>query len=385
MAFQRSSDNFSNKHFSCQFCHERLSTENEMRTHLMQCGTKTEQCPRCKKYIQRSIFVYHKDNNCADLNLYDESSNQRRAKTFEPFFETATRVHVNLRENHYQTELDHVAEKLQFNIIVMGSPRVGKSELINALCNGQNRAETSSSLNSCTKEIRCYVLEDNQQRHPNIKPFKINFYDTPGIESWNNQAGEMTMTQFIERTDPVCVIYCASPGSFASLNQIHSMLAYCKTKEIFCALVCTNMWSGNKRKDVINEFEKELEFFGEKIDKYSYQPHCPAPHKITFFGKGALCTMVNSKEYFDNDLIANQNLPVQGIDELIHGIMESLDQEKLLGWCYAVLYRRTYWEKINQNIGGFFTLRREYFQTLRAGTLDGTATNIINSLRQLFE
>jgi len=285
-------------------------------------------------------------------------------------------AHETLNEVCYSSELNHIAEKLQFNIIIMGSPRVGKSELINALCNGKNRAKTSSSLNSCTKQITRYVLEDTQPRNSTEKSFKINFYDTPGIESWTNQEGEMTMIEFIKQTDPLCVIYCASPGSFANLKQLHSVLEYCKTKEIFCALVCTNMWSGNKRYEVINEFENELEFFGDKIDKFSNQPHSQTPHKVTFFGKGALCTMVNSIEYSDPDF-SDQRKPVQGIDELIHGIMEALNEEKLLGWCYAVLYRRTYWEKISQKVGGFFQLRLANLYNLITPSSERTATNFV--------
>jgi GTPase Era involved in 16S rRNA processing len=274
-----------------------------------------------------------------------------------------------------------MSEKLEFNIIIMGSPRVGKSELINALCNRKDRAETSNSLNSCTKQVKCYTLEDNQERSRGVKPFKINFYDTPGIESWDNKGGETMMLTLIEKTDPVCVIYCASPGSFTKLEQLHSLLDYCKTKQIFCALVCTNMWSGNTRDMVIQEFEKELQFFGDKLDKYSNQLHSKTPHKVTFFGDGALCTMINSFEYFDPDF-SDQRKPVQGIDELIHGIMEALDHEKLLGWCYAVLYRRTYWEKISQNIGGFFSLRLANLYNLVTLSPERTAENFTNYFNQ---
>jgi tRNA U34 5-carboxymethylaminomethyl modifying GTPase MnmE/TrmE len=253
----------------------------------------------------------------------------------------------------------------------MGSPRVGKSSLINALC-GNNEAKTSSSLNPCTPNTTCYVLEDNQQRHP----FKINFYDTPGIESWTDRAGEKKMLELIEQTNPVCVIYCASPGSAAKLDQLHSVLDDCKKRQIFCALVCTNMWSDYKRHEVIKEFEKQLQFFGDKRDETSQSPLYRIPTKITFFGNGALCTMVNSKEYSDPDL-SNQVMPVQGIDELIHGIMESLDEEKLLGWCYAVLDRRSYWEKITQKIGGFFKLRLTNLYKLITSSPEQTAMNFL--------
>jgi hypothetical protein len=63
---------------------------------------------------------------------------------------------------------------------------------------------------------------------------------------------------------------------------------------------------------------------------------------VDIFGKDALCTMVNSIEYSDKDLLGDQKLPIQGINELTHGIMEALDQEKIFGWCHAILYRRNY-------------------------------------------
>jgi GTPase SAR1 family protein len=305
--------------------------------------------------------------------------NTDTSKKFESLFNEATHVHQTLAEKYFQSEVNYVAEKLQFNIIIMGSPRVGKSSLINALCDGKNPAETSPSLNSCTKEIKCYFLEDNQQRNPDIKPFKINFYDTPGIESWTDESGQKTMIKIIEEINPVCFIFCASPGSFADLKQLHPVLEFCKEKQIFCALVCTNMWSGNSRDVVIKEFEKQLEFFGDKIEKFSNQPYYRIPHKVTFFGQGALCTMVNSMEYHDKDF-SDLRMPAQGIDELIHGIMDALDQEKLLGWCYAVLCRRTYWEKITQNIGGFFSLRLANLYNFAGLSPEGAAANFAADL-----
>lgn len=257
----------------------------------------------------------------------------------------------------------------------MGSPRVGKSTLINALC-GENVAETSSSLNPCTSDIKCHTLEHEQQQNSNIKPFKINFWDTPGIESWDKHEGQNKMIEFIEKTKPLCVIYCASPGSVAKLDQLHSVLKYCKEKDIFCALVCTNMWTDSKRNEVISEFEKQLKFFGEKTDKFSDQPQYRKSHQITFFGTGALCTMVNSMEYYDAEL-SDRKMPIQGVDELTHGIMEALDQEKLLGWCYAVLQQRSYWEKISQNVGGFFKLRFTDLYNLISSSTEGTAYNFV--------
>lgn len=57
--------------FSCQFCDERISTSDDMRTHLWLCASKTDVCPLCNKNIQRSIFAYHMDNNCIDPDIFE--------------------------------------------------------------------------------------------------------------------------------------------------------------------------------------------------------------------------------------------------------------------------------------------------------------------------
>jgi GTP-binding protein EngB required for normal cell division len=262
----------------------------------------------------------------------------------------------DLHEDYYPNEVDHVVKRLQFNVLISGSPRVGKSQLINALCGDKKLAKTSPSLNSCTTEVECYTLEDDQQQTPGINPFRINFYDTPGIESWTEQNGRETILKFIRDQDPVCLIYCASPGSFADLNQLHSVLEFCKNRQIFCALVCTNMWSNPNRTVVFQQFEKELAFFGARVKKPFKQQHDQSIHEVIHFGDGALCTMVNSKEYYDPEFSPVRK-PIQGIDELIHSIMEQLDNEKLIGWCHAVLYRRSFWEKIKQKTAGFVSAR----------------------------
>ena len=40
----------------------------EARDHLLLCGTKTDQCPNCRRFVQRAVFAYHYENNCADIN-----------------------------------------------------------------------------------------------------------------------------------------------------------------------------------------------------------------------------------------------------------------------------------------------------------------------------
>ncbi|CAF0950951.1 unnamed protein product [Adineta steineri] len=294
----------------------------------------------------------HSDTTLTNL---ESAKSLSKENSVSLLYEKTAVVQDELCKKYYVPEVNHVTDKIQFNIILTGSPRVGKSQLINALSNGEIKAKTSPSLNSCTTEVQCYTLEDNQKRTPGIKPFRINFYDTPGIESWTNEQGQSTMLKFIEEKDPVCLMFCASPGTFADLKQLRPVLDYCQTKQIFCALVCTNMWSSPARKVVIEEFEKELLRFGKPTERLFQQQHTQKSHKVTIFGNSALCTMVNSIEYDDPEL-ASVIKPVQGVDELIHCIMSTLDHEKLLGWCNAVLYRRSFWEKMSQKVDGFFSL-----------------------------
>ncbi|UJR07400.1 hypothetical protein I4U23_011686 [Adineta vaga] len=188
------------------------------------------------------------------------------------------------------------------------------------------------------------------------------------------------MKKFIEEKSPICVIYCASPGSFADIKQLQPILKLCKDKQIFCALVCTNMWSGPARDVVINEFKKELKFFGEQIDKPFDQGYHRAPHQVTIFGHGALCTMINSIEYYDPELSLTMRKPVQGVDELIHCIMDELDEEKLIGWCNAVLYRRSFWEKLVQKTNGFFSRHFPQVQGFFDPNNDQNAVELIKKL-----
>ncbi|CAF1383624.1 unnamed protein product [Adineta steineri] len=341
----------------CQFCNEQIEISLYY-IHSFDCSQ--DQSHRELNYAHplNNSNTYEKSNEKhSDKILINSTSGKSLSKenSLSLLHKKTAVVQDELCKDYYLPEVNHVTDKVQFNIILTGSPRVGKSQLINALSNGEIKAKTSPSLNSCTTEVQCYTLEDNQQRTPGIKPFRINFYDTPGIESWTNEQGQSTMLKFIAEKDPVCLIFCASPGAFADLKQLRPVLEYCQTKQIFCALVCTNMWASPARKQVIEEFKQELLRFGEPMEKLFQQEHTRIPHKVTLFGNGALCTMVNSTEYDDPDL-SSEIKPVQGVDELIHCIMNELDHEKLLGWCNAVLYRRSFWEKMSQKVGGFFSL-----------------------------
>ena len=58
--------NCRNRLIKCSFCPEHLSSTEAMRTHLLMCGNKTDQCPICRQFVRRAIFAYHYENECAN-------------------------------------------------------------------------------------------------------------------------------------------------------------------------------------------------------------------------------------------------------------------------------------------------------------------------------
>ncbi|CAF1589920.1 unnamed protein product [Adineta ricciae] len=70
----------------CCFCGDFQLSTSALRTHLTFCGNKTDQCPKCHKFITRATFAYHYENKCATLDDIDElrsRSDRRNSLTHE--------------------------------------------------------------------------------------------------------------------------------------------------------------------------------------------------------------------------------------------------------------------------------------------------------------
>jgi len=261
-----------------------------------------------------------------------------------------------------------VSDKLEeFGIMLCGSARVGKSTLINAIC-GKSVAKTSASLNSCTAKITKYSMEvqykdTNSLLHKAI----VSFWDTPGIEDWTEKAVKEYVFELVGRTNPICMIYCASPGTLANTKVIQWLCEACRGCKIFFALVCTNKYAGTKqqRDAVLTEFQNILKSVaGQSPQTIDNILCCP---------KIGLVTSVNS-ELFDNGEWRKEK---EGVNELCFAIMRELDEEKLREWCVCLLDNRDFWTIMEHKIVGFFK-----------DTLPGwfsSATKIIDGVARIIE
>lgn len=232
------------------------------------------------------------------------------------------------------------------NILICGASRVGKSTLINAICQ-KELSETNSSLNTSTKNVNRY---SSRSIIDNIT-YETHFWDTPGIESWNENDIRTHMASLIEHTHPLCMIYCASPGSFARLDHVAWMMSECHQKNIFCALVCTNMWAGRNRQIIVDEFCKMLDDIHPQIK----------PSKedgVIYYDRVALVTMINSIEYVDEDFDVRK--PPSGVNELIFGIAKCLERDFMIAWIRTVSSNESFWATMSTKL--FSLLKIPYKQ-----------------------
>ncbi|CAF0950969.1 unnamed protein product [Adineta steineri] len=239
------------------------------------------------------------------------------------------------------------------NIVVCGSARVGKSTLINALC-GRELAKTSNSLSSKTDRMEKYILNrdyisSNEASNSNENQYSITIWDTPGIESWTKEHVQEHISKIMMKSNPVCMIYCASPGSFARLDQLEWIIETCIKSNIYCALVCTNKYNGGRqsREQLLKDFHSLLS---------QYQPMTKDENNVKYYGDAALCTTVNSIPFEDEDLGAQKG--VEGINELLFGITSSLKGDKLIAWCHTIADNKSFWSTMVNQLTEVYKIAR---------------------------
>jgi hypothetical protein len=165
----------------------------------------------------------------------------------------------------------------------------------------------------------------------------IYFWDTPGIQNWSQLDIDSYLNSSGQIQKPLCMFYCASPGSFTKLKQLDMLLDECiRRRNIFCVLVVTNMFVNVSRHVILDEFKTLL-------NKYiNNEQQIREENGIWYYGKVGLCTMINSQEYFDED--NSRRHPEQGINELVFAVTKSLSETyQLAGWLQTIEQNRQFW------------------------------------------
>ncbi|CAF2760293.1 unnamed protein product, partial [Rotaria sp. Silwood2] len=246
-------------------------------------------------------------------------------------------------------------EKLQeFTLVVCGGPRTGKSTLINAILN-KNLAPVRSGFAPVTIENTCYKLdgifpeivdEQTGKKQQESQPFQISVWDTKGITTWNE-----SVVKVVREQNPMCVLLCSSPGSFAKDDFIKPLIQECVNWNVLVAFVCTNRWNDSdiKRQRVMEEFHDLLKIYNTKICEED---------GIRYYGDIGLIAMVNSVPYVNNRLGIYK--PKSGVGSLLYGIMRSLNDEKLMGWCCTLMENEGFWTHMQTQIQEFFAGKFAY-------------------------
>ncbi|CAF4419676.1 unnamed protein product, partial [Adineta steineri] len=94
----------------------------------------------------------------------------------------------------------------EFEILVFGPARVGKSTLIREL-SGDEQIRTSAGLNACTQTTTAYTDQ-----------FGVRWWDTRGIEQWTEAEARSFLTEkFLDRhIIPRAAIFCRTAGALAN-------------------------------------------------------------------------------------------------------------------------------------------------------------------------
>jgi hypothetical protein len=176
------------------------------------------------------------------------------------------------------------------------------------------------------------------------------------------------MASLIEQTQPLSMIYCASPGSFAVLDHLIWLLSECHSRNIFCALVCTNMWTERNRNEIVQQFCRILNIVHPNISPKQED-------YIIYYDNVALVAMVNSQEYIDKHFYVRK--PPYGVEEFIFGIAKSLKRDLMFAWFHTVAQNTSFWTKISSKLSYLFKVPTE--------TLTSFCENAANFLDSLFD
>ncbi|CAF4600191.1 unnamed protein product [Rotaria socialis] len=236
----------------------------------------------------------------------------------------------------------------EYNVIVAGPPRGGKSTLIGSLC-GRGINATNIHLASRQKEVSCFVKTDQHKGFPH----NVKFWSTIGLDPWNKDSVKSYIHDIVQVHSPIVLLFCASPLTVITKEHLHWLIESCIEENILCTLVCTNMHARVRRNTVSQTFNEVLQ--PRTANSYSLVPgnidsEKPYASSITLYNdsktnKPAVLTcQVNSIDESSSEGGHQRS----GVFELILALMDLLPDDKLNEIIYMVLNNRPFWMYVGQ-------------------------------------
>ncbi|CAF1222373.1 unnamed protein product [Rotaria sordida] len=139
----------------------------------------------------------------------------------------------------------------EFEILVFGPARVGKSTLIREL-SGDEQIRTSAGLNTCTQTTTAYTDQ-----------FGVRWWDTRGIEQWTErEAHAFLQEKFLARhIIPRAAIFCRTSGAFANTPVLQLLFRELESLGIALFYVITR-WPFLPRREQIAIVDEAIELLG---------------------------------------------------------------------------------------------------------------------------
>ncbi|CAF2926195.1 unnamed protein product, partial [Rotaria sp. Silwood2] len=142
----------------------------------------------------------------------------------------------------------------EYNVILAGPPRGGKSTLIGALC-GRGLNATNIRLASRQKAVSCFVKTDQRKGLPHT----VTFWCTVGLDPWTKDSVKSYIHDIVQYHAPIFLLFCASPITFVEKEHLSWLIESCIEENIFCALVCTDIYAQTRRNTTSQTFKDILQ------------------------------------------------------------------------------------------------------------------------------
>ncbi|UJR24614.1 hypothetical protein I4U23_005989 [Adineta vaga] len=199
----------------------------------------------------------------------------------------------------------------EFEILVFGPARVGKSTLIKEV-SGDERIATSAEMNACTEKSEKY-----------IDKYNIHWWDTPGFENWSvSTAKNFFQKSFHERGIlPKVAIFCRTANVLGSSDVIKYMFEEIRKHGILLLYVITK-WPFIPKSEQNAIVQEAVSLLGGH-SKGIYRKHSRGFRALECEPKKSYIMPVNSKV----DEVLGMRVPRSNLNTLRKILITKLDEE----------------------------------------------------------